>query len=192
MEQALPASEGTGASRLLGYIVEFTDGHMLLHACETMREAGYTRWDAHSPFPVHGLNDAMGLKPSKLPYIVLGGGVTGLALGLLMQWWMNAKDYPYLISGKPVFSLPANIPVIFELTVLFASFAAFFGMLMLNGLPRYHHAAFYSHRMLRATNDRFFISVEANDPLFDAQQTLELLKTLGGAAIEALEAEDGA
>jgi hypothetical protein len=192
MERALPVSTDAQAGALLGYIVEFSDGHLLLHACETLRGAGYTKWDAHSPFPVHGLNDAMGLRPSKLPYITLGGGLAGLALGLLMQWWMNVKDYPYLISGKPVFSLPANIPVVFELTVLFAAFATFFGMLYLNGLPRYHHAAFYSNRMLRATNDRFFISVEACDPLFDASRTLELLKTLGGTEIEALEARDGA
>jgi len=192
MEEAMHAARHEAQARLLGYVVEFDDSHALLHACETVRDAGYTKWDAHSPFPVHGLSDAMGLQPSRLPYITLAGGLTGLALGLLLQWWMNVKDYPYLISGKPVFSLPANIPVIFELTVLFAALATFAGMLVLNGLPRYHHAAFYSSRMVRATDDRFFISVEAVDPLFGAEATLDLLKTLGGVGIEALEARDEA
>ena len=176
------------APKLLGYLVEFEDPHALLHACETVRDAGYQRWDAHTPFPVHGLNDAMGLKPSKLPYLALGGGVTGLGLALVMQWWMNAIDYPYVISGKPIFSLPANIPVIFELTVLLAAFGTFFGMLFLNGLPRFHHPVFYSERISRFSNDRFFISIEATDQRFDEHSTLKLLEGLGGTAVERLEA----
>lgn len=182
---------GRSSSRLLSYLVEFDDGHQLLHACEQMRDAGFTRWDAHTPFPVHGLNDAMGLRPSKLPWLVLGGGLTGLALGLLMQWWMNAVDYPYLISGKPLFSLPANIPVIFELTILLSAFAAFFGMLLINGLPRFHHPVFSSARFHKVTDDRFFISVEAGDPRFDRVQTREFLAGLGGVGIEELVEEGG-
>jgi hypothetical protein len=186
------AIEGNGSRKLLGLLVEFDDVHALVHACEALRDAGYTRWDAHTPFPVHGLNDAMGLKPSKLPYLALCGGIGGLGLALLMQWWMNARDYPYLISGKPIFSLPANIPIIFELTVLFAAFAVFFGMLFFNGLPRYHHAVFYSERISLVTDDRFFISVEVADPRFDEVQTQALLAGLGGVAIERLEAHHDA
>ena len=185
------ALTGRASGRLLGYLIEFDDGHQLLHACEQVRDAGFTRWDAHTPFPVHGLNDAMGLRPSKLPWLVLGGGLTGLTLGLLMQWWMNAVDYPYLISGKPFFSLPANIPVIFELTILLSAFAAFFGMLLINGLPRFHHPVFNSPRFHKVTDDRFFISVEAGDPQFDRVRTRELLSSLGGIGIEELVEEGG-
>lgn len=181
------------STKLLGYLVEFEDTHALFHACEKLRDSGYKHWDAYTPYPVHGLNDAMGLKPSRLPYLVLGGGLTGMALALAMQWWMNAIDYPYLISGKPIFSLPANVPVIFELTVLLAAFGAFFGMLVLNRLPRFHHPVFTSARIERATDDRFFISLEATDPLFSAAETRQLAESLGGTHIEPLEeAEDEA
>jgi len=187
-EQQQPAAIATQPEvKLLGYLVEFENTHALFHACEKMRDAGYRHWDAHTPFPVHGLNDAMGLQPSRLPYIVLGGGLTGLGLAILMQWWMNAIDYPFLISGKPLFSLPANIPIIFELTVLLASFGAFFGMLALNRLPRFHHPVFYSEHFARATDDGFFISIEASDPLFDPEQTRRLAESLGGSFVDTLE-----
>lgn len=189
-EQAQPKTVESPEPKLLGFLVEFSDTHSLYHACEKMRDSGYKHWDAHTPYPVHGLNDAMGLKPTRLPYIVLGGGLTGLCLALLMQWWMNAVDYPYLISGKPYFSLPANIPVVFELTVLLSAFGAFFGMLALNRLPRYHHPVFHSERMARATNDGYFISIEASDPQFDPERTRQLAESLGGANVEALEEAD--
>jgi hypothetical protein len=192
MSHNAPATASATPVQVLGYLAEFDDPHLLLHACEKVRDAGYTHWDAHTPFPVHGLNDAMGLKPSKLPYLVLGGGVTGLGLALLMQYWMNVLDYPYLISGKPLFSVPANIPVIFELTVLLSAFAAFFGMLAINGLPRYHHPVFYSARISRATDDRFFISIDARDPKFEREATGQLIAGLGALNFELLEAHDGA
>jgi hypothetical protein len=172
---------------LFGYLVEFDDPHVLVHACETVRDAGYTHWDAHTPFPVHGLNDAMGLKPTRLPYFVFLCGLAGLCVGLGMQWWMNAYDYPYLISGKPIWSVPANVPVMFELTVLFSAFGAFFGMWFGNRLPRYYHRVFCSERFSRATDDRFFISLEASDPRFDAVKTLALAESLGGLSVETVE-----
>jgi len=132
----------------------------------------------------------MGLKPSLLPYLAFGGGITGLGLGLLMQWWMNAVDYPYLISGKPIFSLPANIPVIFELTILLAAFGTFFGMLFVNRLPKYNHPVFESERFAKATDDKFFISIGAEDPLFDAGKTLKLAEGLGGTNVEVIEEVD--
>lgn len=178
--------------RLLGYLVEFDDVHALLHACETVRDAGYTHWDAHTPFPVHGLNDAMGLKPTRLPYFVFACGLFGLGLGIGLQWFMNAYDYPFLISGKPIWSVPANVPVMFELTVLFSAFGAFFGMWIFNRLPRYHHKVFYSSRISRATDDRFFISLEASDPLFEPQATQALADSLGGLAVEVLEGDSDA
>lgn len=176
-------------TRLWGYLVEFKDVESLLSAAEKIRDAGYTRWDAHTPFPVHGLNDAMGLRATRLPWIVFLAGLAGAGTGLGLQWFTNAFDYPFLISGKPLFSLPANIPVVFELTILFAAVAAFVGMLALNGLPRPYHALFGSRRFRRVTADRFFISVEAADPRFDEERTWSLLESLGGEGLERIEEE---
>ena len=114
-----------------GVLAEFEAADELVAAAEAVRDAGFTRWDTYSPFPVHGIDRAMGLRDTGLPWLVLGGGAAGALGGLLMQWWMNAQDYQFMISGKPLFSLPANIPVIFELTILLSAFAAFFGMLTL-------------------------------------------------------------
>ena len=180
-------SSGSEDTRLSGYLVEFETPGGLLRACEEVRDHGFSRWDAHSPFPGHGLDAAMGLKPTILPWVVAGGGATGCGLGLLLQWWTNAHDYPFLISGKPFFGIPAVIPVTFELTILLSAFGAFFGMLLLNGFPRFHHAVFSSQRFRRVTQDRFFISVEARDPKFDANGTKAFLSTLGGTRVERLE-----
>jgi hypothetical protein len=170
--------------KLHGLLLEFDNVHGLVPAVEQVRDAGFKHWDVHTPFPVHGMDDAMGIRGTRLPWIILGGGLTGLGLATLMQWWMNAVDYPFLISGKPLFSLPANIPVMFELTVLFSAFATFFGMWGLNGMPRLYHPVFTSDRFRRATQDRFFIVIEARDPRFDAAKTREFLASLGGSAIE--------
>ncbi|MBN2328028.1 MAG: DUF3341 domain-containing protein, partial [Candidatus Omnitrophica bacterium] len=107
--------------KINGILVEFDNTIDLLEAAEKVRDAGYEKWDVHSPIPIHGMDDAMGIRPTILPWLVLGAGLTGLAAAVLMQWWMNAVDYPIIISGKPLFSLPANIPVAFELTVLFSA-----------------------------------------------------------------------
>lgn len=173
--------------KLFGYLVEFETASDLMEAAEKVRDAGFRKWDCHTPFPVHGLDDAMGLDETKLPWIVLAGGASGAFLGMLMQWWMNAVDYPLNISGKPLWSIPANIPVGFEMTVLLAAFGAFFGMLALNGLPRLHHPVFGSERFRRATDDRFFISLEATDPFFDEKRTLEFAETLSSLPVESLE-----
>ena len=175
-----------GPEGVQGYLAEFDDVDGLLSAAERVRDAGYTVWDCHTPFPVHGLERAMGAPPSFLQWIVLICGLTGMTTGLVMQWWMNAVDYPYMISGKPMWSLPANIPVIFELTVLFSAFGAFFGMLLLNGLPKFWHPVFYSDRFKRATDDRFFISIEASDPKFDVDRTRTFAESLGAISVEKL------
>jgi hypothetical protein len=177
-------SESGVDRKLWGYLAEFDSPHALIDAAEQVRDAGYTRWDCHTPFPVHGLNDAMGLKPTRLPLLVFGAGLTGASVGLLLQWWTNAVDYPYIIAGKPFFSLPANIPVTFELTILFSAVTAFLGMLILNGLPAWYHALFGSKRFRRVTADRFFISIEARDKLFDPQKTRAFLASLGGSVVE--------
>jgi hypothetical protein len=167
-----------------GYLVAFANVEQLLVAAAKVRDAGYTRWDAHTPFVVHGLDKAMGIRPTILPYLVFAGGLTGTTCGILLQWFTNAYDYPFPISGKPIFSLPANIPVAFEMTVLFAALTALVGMLALNLLPQLSHPLHGSRSFKQATDDRFFISIEARDPIFDPVATRELLASLGGSAVE--------
>ncbi len=170
--------------RRWGLLAEFEDVPSLVYASEQVRDAGYEHWDTHTPFPVHGLNDAMGLQPTRLPLAVFAAGLLGCISFLALQWWTNAVDYPFLISGKPLFSLPANIPVTFEGTILLAAVTAFFGMLIANRLPAWYHPLFRSDRFLRATNDRFFISVEGRDPRFDLSATRSFLESLGALGVE--------
>ena len=169
---------------LYGLLTEFESPSLLMKAVEQVRDAGFKKWDVHTPFPVHGMDDAMGIRGTQLPFIVLASGLTGLSLATLMQWWMNAVDYPFLISGKPLFGIPANVPVMFELTVLFSAFAAFFGMWILNDLPKWYHPLFTNKRFRRATQDRFYIVIEARDPKFQLEKTKAFLTSLGGDAVE--------
>ncbi|MCC7146287.1 MAG: DUF3341 domain-containing protein [Phycisphaeraceae bacterium] len=181
-------------SALIG---EFADVDAVMAAAEKVRDAGYEKWDVHSPLPIHGMDRAMGIRPTILPWIVLTTGLAGLAGGLLLVWWTNAvampgvptvfQGYPYFISGKPLFSLPANIPIIFETTVLCAAFGAVFGMLVLNKLPMLYHPLFRSQRFRRATSDGFFVVIAGDDPRFDARQTAEFLRSLGAVGVEHLE-----
>lgn len=182
-------AHGSGEVRVWGYIAEFDKVDEFLAAAAVVRDAGYTRWDAHSPFVLHGLDPAMGIKKTILPYIVFLAGLTGAAAGILLQWYTNAFDYPFLISGKPIFSLPANIPVAFEITILFAAISALIGMLALNGLPQLYHPLFRNRSFKRVTDDRFFISIETADPLFDENTTRELLESISGQAVEVIEEE---
>jgi hypothetical protein len=177
-----------GAPTLYGLVAEFDKIDEFLDAVRRVRDAGFSKWDTHTPFVVHGLDAAMGISPTKLPFLVFGGGLVGCAAGVGLQWFTNAFDYPYLISGKPIFSLPANIPVAFELTILLAAITALVGMLAFNGLPQLHHPLHASRLMKRATDDRFLISIEADDPKFDAGATRELLESLGALSIEEVEA----
>ncbi|MEZ5988606.1 MAG: quinol:electron acceptor oxidoreductase subunit ActD [Planctomycetota bacterium] len=162
-------------------VAEFSHPHDLAAACEKVRDAGFTRWDAYTPFPVHGLDDAMGIKPTILPWVVLAGGITGCGGGLLLQYWANSIAYPFIISGKPMFSIPANVPIMFELTILLSAFAAFFGNLLMGGLPRFSNPLFRMPRFRRATSDRFFISIERSDPRF--AEAKALLSGLAGAVV---------
>src|SRR5688572_20558574 len=167
-----------------GLIAEYETPGALVHACTHVRDAGFKRWDAHSPFPVHGIDPAMGIRPTILPILVFGAAITGTALALLMQWWMNAWDWQWLVSGKPYNSIPQQIPIAFEVTVLLAGFTAFFGMWGLNKLPQAWHPVFKSDRFLRATTDGYFISVESADPKFDRAATERLLRDAGATGIE--------
>jgi hypothetical protein len=188
MKAKASIEDGRGnVPQLAGYLAEFESPESLIRACERMRDAGFTNWDAHTPFPVHGLDRAMGVRPTILPFVIFGAGLSGAAFAIFLQWWTNAFNYPLVISGKPFWSLPANIPVAFELTVLFSALTAFIGMLAFNGLPRFYHPVFKSERFRRVTTDRFFVRVDAEDPHFDAQKTASFLNTLGAASIEKLE-----
>jgi hypothetical protein len=175
--------------KLYGLLAEFDAPGDLLQAAERVKQAGYRSWDTHAPFPIHGLDEAMGIRSTILPYLVFGMGTAGCVLAIGVQWWMNAHDYPLLISGKPLWSLPANIPVAFEVTVLFSALTAVFGMLALNGLPRLHHPVFQSDRFRRATTDRMFVIIEAKDPMFDEAATRRLLESLGPITVERIEDE---
>ncbi len=171
-------------AKLYGLLTEFDSASLLMKAVEQCRDEGFKNWDVHTPFPVHGMDDAMGLRGTRLPFLVLFCGFLGLVLGTLMQWWMNAVDYPFIISGKPLFGIPANVPIMFESIVLLSAFACFFGMWILNGLPKWYHPLFTNRRFQRATQDRYFIVVEAKDPKFDLEKTRSFLASLGGAVVE--------
>jgi len=170
--------------KLYGLLTEFDSASLLMKAVEKCRDEGFKNWAVHTPFPVHGMDEAMGIRGTRLPFLVLVSGITGLSLATLMQWWMNAVDYPFIISGKPLFGIPANVPIMFEMTVLFSAFACFFGMWILNGLPRWYHPLFTNRRFARATQDRYFIVVEAKDPKFNLEKTRDFLASLGGAVVE--------
>jgi hypothetical protein len=166
-------------NRIYGAVAEFSSPDALIASARSLREKGYRKMDAYSPCPVHGIDEALGLRRSPLGYLVLGGGLAGLAAALLLQWWTGAVDYPLLIGGKPLFAFEFSIPITFELTVLVAAFAAVGGMLALNGLPRFHHPLFEHERFRKVTDDRFFLAVEASDPIFDAVATPALMRSLG-------------
>jgi hypothetical protein len=169
-----------------GVLAAFDGPGALLRGCEEVRDAGYRHWDAHTPFPVHGLDRAMGLRPSVLPWLVLGGGLAGAGGAMALQWWTAAVDYPLVISGKPLFSWPAFVPVTFEVGVLGGALAAVLGMFGLNQLPRHHHPLFDSTAFERTTDDGFFISIEARDERFEVQATRELLERAGARSVEVL------
>ena len=174
----------TAESREFGLLAEFPDPESLMHACAKVRDAGFTCWDAHTPFPVHGLDKAMGLKRSMVSAFVLILGLSGAAAGMLLQYWTSALAYPIVISGKPLFSWPAFVPIMFECGVLGGAIGAVLGMLLLGGLPRHHHALFNSETFARVSDDAFFISIEAQDPKYDAETTHAFLDGIGARAIE--------
>ena len=170
-----------------GLLAQFETPYDVYHACERVRDAGYKRWDAHTPFPVHGLDKAMGLQRSKLPFIVLAAGLSGAIIAFLGQWWVHDSAYRLVFAGKPFFSWPAFVPVTFEVMVLFSAFATVLGMLGLNKLPQLYHPLFRSRRFERATDDKFFISIEATDALYDAETTAAFLRRIGATHVELVE-----
>ncbi len=174
-------------TKVVAVLAEFTNVDSIIHAAREIHKAGYTRFDVHSPFPIHGIDAAMGIRPTILPWLVMLAGLAGLGGALGMQWWMNAHDYQFMVSGKPFFSLPAFIPIIFECTVLCASYTAVFGMLLLNRLPMLYNPMFKIERFRRVTSDRFFLAIDATDPKFQQASTSQLLRQLGADAVDVVE-----
>ncbi|TWU04961.1 quinol:electron acceptor oxidoreductase subunit ActD [Stieleria varia] len=183
-------SEKKTETTVHGMMAEFTTVDSLLDACNRVREAGYTKTDAFTPFPVHGIDKALGIKPTILPWIALAAGLTGTAIALVMQIWMNSIDYPYIISGKPYISLPAFMPVAFELTILLASFGTFFGMWALNGLPKFSNPVFTDPRFDRATDDRFFLYIDAKDERYNSAGVRKLFDATGSQYINEVVEDD--
>ncbi len=163
---------------LYGVIAEFTTPAELMSAAEAARDEGFTQMDAFSPFPIHGLHEAVGMRSEGMSLIVLIGGIIGGISGFFMCWYANVISYPLNIGGKPLNSWPAWIPITFECTILLAAFAAVFGMLALNGLPMPYHPVFNVRRFDQASRDKFFLVIQARDPKFDLDRVWSFLETL--------------
>ncbi|MEM1024255.1 MAG: DUF3341 domain-containing protein [Myxococcota bacterium] len=168
---------------LYGMAAEFRSAKDLLRAANSAREAGYSKMDTFSPIPIHGMEDAVGQRFTRLPWIVFIMGLAGASFGFGLQYWTSVIDYPLNIGGKPLNSWPAFIPITFECTILFAGLTSALSMILLNGLPRPHHPMFAVPNFDRATQDRFFLCIESADPKFDATSTRSFLEGLNPDAV---------
>jgi hypothetical protein len=170
-------------SNLYGLMAEYDSPTELVDAAREVRDAGYTHTDAFSPFPLHEIDEALGIKRSILPYLCFGGGITGLLTGLGLQYFVHVIDYPIIVGGRPHISLPSMIPPAYELTILLAAFTAVFGMLFLNGLPRPYHPVFNVPRFALATREKFFLLIQSSDEKFDYGETRKLLEGSGAQEV---------
>ncbi|TVR53954.1 MAG: DUF3341 domain-containing protein [Puniceicoccaceae bacterium] len=175
------------ASSHYGIIAAFDEPGPLMKAAEQVRDAGYRHWDVITPFPVHGMDGAMGLKRSKVPRITFIGGAIGLATGMALAAYMNWIDYPLIVGGKPFFSPIYAFPVAYELTILLAAFGTIGGMFIFNRLPMLYHPVLKHDHIHRASDDRFYLVIEAADPLYEPAKTRALLDKIGGREIADLE-----
>lgn len=169
--------------RPFGIVAEFANPGAILRAAEKVRAAGFTKFDTHTPFPIHGMDRAMGLSQSKLPFVTLVFGLTGTCSAALLQWWMNGYDYQLRVGGKPFVSYQSYVPVMFELTVLFAATATVLGLLAFCRLPQPYHPLFAHERFARITDDAFVLAIEASDPAWDEQKARAVLGECGGTEI---------
>lgn len=170
-----------------GLMAEYETPADLMHAAETIRDAGFSRWDVFSPYPIHGMDQAMGIKNSRVGWFSFLGGVVGYTSGMLMIWWMNAVDYAIPIGGKPMFSPHGAFPPSYELTILLGAFGALFGMLFLNRLPKLYHPLLKNLRFKLASHDRYYLVIECDDPKYSETETRRLLESSGSRHIEMVE-----
>ncbi len=169
---------------IYGVLAEFRNPKELVDAAESVKRSGYSDFDTYAPFPIHGMEKAMGVKKSPLGWIVLGGAITGMVGALGLMIWVMGYEYPMNISGKPFINIPIYVPITFELTVLLSAFAATFGMIGLNKLPRFHNPLFNVERFEKASDDGFFVCIEATDDLFEEEKATKLLQDNGATHIE--------
>ena len=176
-----------GTARAYGVLAEFDNPAAAMHAAEKVRDHGFTRWDVFTPYPVHGMDKAMGLRNSRVGWFTFIGGVTGYFVGMLMIWYMNANDYAITVGGKPMFSPIAAFPPSYEMAILFGAFGSLFGMLFLNRLPKLYHPLLKSRRFASVTHDKFFVVIECADPKYSETETRKLLESTGSKHIEVAE-----
>jgi hypothetical protein len=172
---------------IYGLLAEFDTPAAAISAAEKVRDAGFHRWDVFTPYPVHGMDRAMGLRNSKVGWFSFIGGATGYMLGQLLIWFTNASNYKILVGGKPMFSPFAAFPPSYELTILLGAFGAILGMLFLNRLPRLHHPLLKHRRFGLASRDKFILVIETSDPKYSETETRKLLESVGSQHIEPVE-----
>jgi hypothetical protein len=183
-----PSAVETAARHpIYGLIAEFDQPEALLEAARGSFAAGYRRMDAYSPFPIEGLAEAIGFHKTRLPLLVLIGGIIGCLGGFYLQYWAAVIDYPLNIGGRPLNSWPMFIPVTFELTILVAGLTAVLGLLALNGLPMPYHPVFNVERFQLATRNRFFLCIESVDPKFNHETTRRFLESCGPQGVYEVE-----
>lgn len=171
------------AKLLFGLGAEFPSAAALLHAAEKIKEQGFRKWDVYSPFPIHGMDHAMGFSRSRVSFFSLIGGFAGLTAGFVLIYYTSAINYPLIVQGKPYFALESSLPIFFELTILLTAFGTVLGLLLLTFLPRLHHPVFNWDRFRRATDDGFFLVLESADAKFAPSSAREILGEIGGLHI---------
>jgi hypothetical protein len=172
-----------GKRSIYGLLAEFADEEHLLEAATRVRSLGFRYVEAYSPYPIHGMAEVLGIRGVRLPLIVLAGGIIGLVIALVMQWYSAVIDYPLNVGGRPLASWPSFMPIAFELTILVAGISAVLGMFALNGLPQPYHPLFNVPEFAKASRAGFFLSVEARDAKFDLAETRSMLAELGATGI---------
>ncbi len=175
------------ADHRYGLVAVFDKPGTIMKAAERVRDAGFKNWDVITPFPVHGMDQAMGMGRSRVPTFALIGGTCGFFGGMLMIYFMNYVDYPLIVHGRPYFSPLSSFPVSYELTILLAAFGSIIGMFLLNKMPMHYHPVLKWDKAHYGSNDKFLLIIESSDPKFDDKRTREMLQNLGSLEIDELE-----